>query len=46
MPNNLQAELAQPQTQKGTREKCSTAGFPKMFMFREQQSQVLPVPEN
>jgi hypothetical protein len=35
MSNNLQAELAQPQPQKGARAKCSTAAFPKMFMFKE-----------
>jgi hypothetical protein len=35
MPNNLQAELAQPQPQKGARTKYSTAAFPKMLTFRE-----------
>jgi hypothetical protein len=34
-PNNLQAELAQPQPQKGVRAKCTTAAFPKMFTFKE-----------
>jgi hypothetical protein len=34
MSNNLQAELAQPQLQKGARAKCSMAAFPKMFTFR------------
>jgi hypothetical protein len=35
MSNNLQAELAWPQPQKGTRAKCSMTAFPKMFMFIE-----------
>jgi hypothetical protein len=39
--NNLQAELAQTQPQKGA--KCSTAVFPKIFTFREEQSQFSPV---
>jgi hypothetical protein len=46
MSNNLQAELARPQPQKIARAKCSTAAFPKVFMFRELQSQVPPVPGN
>jgi hypothetical protein len=37
-------ELAEPQLQKWAR--CSTAVFPKMFMFREKLSQVSPVPKD
>jgi hypothetical protein len=43
-PINCRLGLAQPQLQK--RARCSTAVFPKMFMFREKQSQVHLVPEN
>jgi hypothetical protein len=35
MPNNIQAELAQPQPQKGVGAKCSMAASPKMFTFRQ-----------
>jgi hypothetical protein len=44
MPKELQAEFGTAQPQKWAR--CSTTVFPKMFMFREKQSQVPPVPEN
>jgi hypothetical protein len=44
MPNKLRVELAQPQLQKWAR--CSTSVFPKMFKFREKQSQVPPVLDN
>jgi hypothetical protein len=37
-------ELAQPQLQKWAG--CSTAVFPKMFMFREKLSQVPPLPND
>jgi hypothetical protein len=43
-PINCRLGLAQPQMQKWAR--YSTAVFPKMFTFREKQSQVPPVPEN
>jgi hypothetical protein len=43
MSNNLQAELAWPQLQKGVRAKCSMAAFPTMFAFREYRYQVSPV---
>jgi hypothetical protein len=47
MSNNLQAELAQPQLQKGARAKCSTAVFPKVFTFREYNvTHTHPHPEN
>jgi hypothetical protein len=43
-PINCPLGLAQPQLQKWAR--CSTAVFPKMFMFREKLSQLSPVPED
>jgi hypothetical protein len=44
MLSNCMLGLAQPQLQKWAR--CSTAVFPKIFMFKEKLSQVSPIPED
>jgi hypothetical protein len=40
VPNNRQTEFGVPQLRRELSAKCSTAAFPKLFKFRQVESQV------